>query len=84
MTNSSGAWGLPLVLATALISGFSIFVNKFGVSGINSDVYAFARSVVVSVFLISILLLFKQFAKLKQLSKTQWLKLSAIARLASD
>lgn len=70
--------GLLLVFATALISGFSIFANKFGVSGINSNLYVFARSLLVSAFLISILLLQNQFSALKQLTLKQWRNLALV------
>ena len=70
--------GLLLVLATAVISGFSIFANKFGVSGINSDVYVFARSLLVSAFLVGIILLRGQWGKLERLSLPQWRDLALV------
>lgn len=70
--------GIYLVLLTSVISGVSVFINKFGVSGIDSSVFTFAKNVVVAVLLFSLILLFKDFAQLKALSKKQWAKLALI------
>ncbi len=70
--------GLGLVLATALISGVSIFINKFGVAGIDSSVFAFAKNVIVAVFIVSLIGLLGEFRQLKQLTKKQWIKLAVI------
>ncbi len=67
--------GLLFVFFTALISGFSIFVNKFGISGINPYIFTFAKNLVVAVLLFSVVLFFKYF---KELSKSQWWKLVVI------
>ena len=70
--------GLQLVFLTALISGVSVFINKFGVSGIDSSVFTFAKNVVVAVLLFSLIFLFKDFSQLKALTKKQWGKLMLI------
>ncbi|MBN1644586.1 DMT family transporter [Candidatus Woesearchaeota archaeon] len=70
--------GYLFVLLTALISGISIFLNKFGVKGINPYVFTFSKNVLVVLFLFSALLFFKEFKLIKKLSKNQWLKLVAI------
>src|SRR3989339_648720 len=70
--------GLILVLSTALISGFSIFINKFAVSASNPFILTFAKSIVVSALLFAALLFFRDFGKLKLLSRIQWLKLSLV------
>ena len=70
--------GVLLVLATAVISGFSIFLNKFSVSTIEPSVFTFLKNLVVAVFLASILLLTKETKALKQLSRKQWSQLAAI------
>jgi drug/metabolite transporter (DMT)-like permease len=64
--------GLMLVLATAVISGVSIFLNKFAVGGINSSVFTFSKNVVVSLLLISIVMALGRLKELKQLTKKQW------------
>lgn len=70
--------GYLLVLLTALVSGVSIFLNKFGVEGINPYVFTFSKNVLVVLFLISALIFFREFKILRNLRKTQWLKLVAI------
>lgn len=76
--------GLMLVLATAVISGFSIFLNKFGISGINSSVFTFAKNVVVSLLLLSIVLAFGRLKELKQLTKKQWSLLAAVGLIGGS
>jgi uncharacterized membrane protein len=51
--------GLIFVLMTALISGISIFVNKFGVKGVDSTVFTFMKNSMVALLLVGILLGFK-------------------------
>jgi drug/metabolite transporter (DMT)-like permease len=70
--------GYLFVLLTALVSGASIFLNKFGVSGINPYIFTFAKNVLVVLFLLSLLILFKDIKIIKTLNKTQWLKLVII------
>ena len=63
--------GFLLVLATAFISGFSIFMNKFGVA--MSDPYLFAglKNVVVGAFLVGVVLLLNR-QTIRTLTKKQW------------
>lgn len=70
--------GLLLVFLTAIISGFSIFINKFGIAGINSDIFAFSKNIVVAVFLFTVILSLGNFREIKKLAKKQWLLLAAI------
>ncbi|MBW3004944.1 DMT family transporter [Candidatus Woesearchaeota archaeon] len=70
--------GYALVLLTALVSGVSIFVNKFGVEGINPYLFTWAKNILVVLFLFSLLILFKEFKTFKTLNNKQWLKLVAI------
>lgn len=70
--------GLILVLATAIISGFSIFINKYGVSGINPYIFTFLKNAVVALMLSSAILLVKDWKLFKRLTKRQWLLLLAI------
>lgn len=73
-----GEKGLTLVFLTALVSGISIYVNKFGISGFNPYVFTFSKNVVVAVFLFSSLLLFNEVRTLRQLTRRQWYKLVLI------
>ncbi len=64
--------GLLLVLMTALISGVSIFINRFGVKGIDSTVFVFMKNLIVSIFIFGLILGITQLKSLKELSKKQW------------
>lgn len=70
--------GLGLVFLTAVVSGFAIFINKFGVKGINSSVFTLSKNIVVALLLFSIILMFSNFKEFKTLTKKQWLKLAVI------
>ena len=70
--------GYLFVLLTALVSGVSIFLNKFAVSGIDPYVFTFSKNLLVALFLLAVLLMFKEFKALKKLTGTQWAKLAAI------
>lgn len=63
--------GFLLVLATAFISGFSIFLNKFGVA--MSDPYLFVglKNLIVGVFIVGMILLLNRGA-LKNITNKQW------------
>lgn len=64
--------GYLLVFSTAIISGFSIFINRFGVKVVNPYIFTFLKNVSVAVFLLSILLLLKDWKVLKKINKKQW------------
>ncbi len=64
--------GYYLVLATALISGVSIFLNKFAVKGLDPYFFTFSKNVLVAIFLFSMLLLMGEWADLKVLRLKQW------------
>ena len=70
--------GYIFVLLTALVSGASIFVNKFGVKGINPYIFTWSKNILVVLFLFSLLILFKDLKTFKTLTNKQWLKLAAI------
>ncbi len=69
--------GLVLVLMTALISGFSIFINSFGVKGINSDIFTFSKNIIVALLLLTIIMALGNYSRIKSLSKKDygWLAL---------
>jgi drug/metabolite transporter (DMT)-like permease len=69
---------LHLIFLTAIISGFSIFINKFGVSMGNPYVFTFLKNSAVFVFLFSLILLFNEFKHFKKLKKQDWMKLITI------
>ncbi|OGD85927.1 hypothetical protein A2164_02670 [Candidatus Curtissbacteria bacterium RBG_13_35_7] len=70
--------GIILILTTALISGFSIFINKFIVTGLDPYLFTFLKNIIVAIFLFSIVLVFKEFKIIKRLTKRDWLILSLI------
>lgn len=70
--------GILLVLATAIISGFSIFINQFGVSVMNPYIFTGLKNIVVAVLICGLLLAMKDWRLLKSLSKKYWLLLIAI------
>ncbi|RJQ18156.1 DMT family transporter [Candidatus Woesearchaeota archaeon] len=76
--------GLWLVLFTAIISGFSIFLNSYVVKSFDSSVFTFAKNVVVALLLFTIILAIGQWKKIKELTKKQWLQLSAIGLIGGS
>ncbi|XOU94705.1 MAG: DMT family transporter [Candidatus Kerfeldbacteria bacterium] len=70
--------GILLILATALISGVSIYVNSLGVKFGNPYVFAGMKNLFVGLILFSIVLGFKERHKLKKLVKKDWWQLTLI------
>ena len=70
--------GITLVFGTAIISGFAIFINSFGVKGFNPYLYAFLRNILVALFLVGLIFGIKEFPCLKKLKKKDWLLLAII------
>jgi len=70
--------GLMLVFLTAIISGFSIFINQFGVKGFDSSVFTFSKNIVAALFLFSILIFFSKFEEIKKIKYRQWKQLILI------
>ena len=73
--------GILLVLATALISGVSIYVNSLGVKFGNPYVFTGMKNLFVGLILFSIVLGFKERHKLKNLVKKDWWQLTLIGLL---
>ncbi|MBL7054604.1 EamA family transporter [Candidatus Woesearchaeota archaeon] len=76
--NQDKKTGLMFVFFTALVSGVAIFINQFGVSGINSNIFTFAKNTVVVVFLFAIIMFLGEFKALMALRKKDWMKLVLI------
>jgi len=64
--------GYLLVLLTALVSGVSIFLNKFAVTGIDPYIFTFSKNILVALLLISLIMFFKEYDTIKRLTKKQW------------
>ena len=69
--------GILLVLATALISGFAIFINSFGVKETDSSLFTGLKNLVVAVLLFLTVILYQKSA-FKNLGAKNWLKLAII------
>lgn len=68
-----------MALATAFVSGFAVFFNKFAVDfWQNSSVFTTGKNLVAALFLTSLILLLKKRTELKNLTKKQWLQLVVI------
>ncbi|HEX7456776.1 MAG TPA: DMT family transporter [Candidatus Nanoarchaeia archaeon] len=76
--NSQTSKGITLVFGTAVISGFAIFINSYGVKGFDPYLYTFLKNVVVALFLVGLLLGLKEFKQLKKLKRKDWLILAII------
>lgn len=70
--------GYSLIFLTAIISGFSIFINRFGVKAMNPYVFTWLKNSVVVIFLTGLLLALRLIPKLKKLNKRQWFLLIII------
>ncbi|MCX6745604.1 MAG: DMT family transporter [Candidatus Parcubacteria bacterium] len=71
--------GLYLVLGTALISGVSVFLNKFAVQAIsNSDVFTTSKNLLVGIILTALVLTPFLFNKIRNVARADWLKLGLI------
>ena len=64
-----------LVLSTAIISGVSIYMNKYAVKGIDSDIFTFSKNILVAIFLFSLIVLTTKTKEIFSLKKQDWLKL---------
>lgn len=77
--NKKIKYATVLALSTALISGFSNFIMKFGVT-VTKDpiVFTALKNSIVGILLIGIILTIKKWPEIQSLSRDQWLKLIAI------
>lgn len=80
----TGRRGIILILATAVISGFSIFINKFGVKGVDPYLFTWLKNTLVAIFLVGLILGVKEFEELKKLRRKDWLLLSAIGLIGGS
>jgi drug/metabolite transporter (DMT)-like permease len=76
--------GLVLVLGTALISGFAIFLNKFGVSVINPYIFTGLKNIIVAVLVVSWLLMMKDWRILWNLGRKKWLMLVLVGLIGGS
>lgn len=67
--------GLLFALATAFVSGASVFINGFAVSGFEPFLYATLKNSLVAVLLASVFLALGQAKELRSLTRKQWVQL---------
>jgi len=72
------ALGVYLVLMTAVVSGFSIFLNSYAVKGFDSSVFTFSKNLVVALLLTAVILGMSQWKTLLRITKKQWEQLALI------
>lgn len=70
--------GYYLVFLTAIISGLAIFLNKFGVSGINPYLYTFLRVLLVAIILSALFFFRKEKISFKTVTLKNWLLLITV------
>ncbi|MBS3119448.1 DMT family transporter [Candidatus Woesearchaeota archaeon] len=76
--------GVALVLGTALISGVSIFLNKYAVSGFDASVFTFLKNLAVALLLLALMLAAKDYKPVARLTRRQWLKLMLIGLIGGS
>lgn len=76
--------GYFLVFLTAVISGFSVFVNKFGVSVVNPFVFTGLKNLSVAILLTGLIFILKDWRILRSLSKKQWFLLALIGLIGGS
>lgn len=76
--------GLILVLLTALVSGFSIFINSIGVREFDSSIFTFLKNSLVAAMLFAVILAAGNFSELRALKTKQWLQLALIGLIGGS
>src|SRR3989338_10716149 len=76
--------GLILVLFTAIISGFSIFINSIGVKEFDSSIFTFAKNLVVAILLLAIIIGLGNFSELRLLKRKHWLQFMGIGLIGGS
>jgi len=76
--------GIALIFGTALISGFSIWLNAFGVKGIEPSLFAGLKNLSVGIILAALLIGFKEWRQIILLTKKQWTKLVLVGLLGGS
>ncbi len=70
--------GILLVLATAIISGISVYVNSIAVKFSNPYVFTGLKNFIVGIIFLLLIVLFKEWKKIRELSRQQWIRLMTI------
>ena len=76
--------GISLIIGTAIISGFSIFINQFGVQVVSSDIFTFLKNLVAGVVVVGVLLLMNEWQAVKKLKMQDYNKLVLIGLIGGS
>jgi len=76
--------GYFLVFLTAIISGFAIFINRFGVGVLNPFIFTWLKNITVAFLLTGLLFVLKEWRTLKKLTKKHWFSLLAIGLMGGS
>lgn len=76
--------GLLLISLTALISGLSVFINKFGVIIVNPYIFTGLKNIIVALLVVTWLLMMKDWKILKKLQMNQWLMLLGVGLIGGS
>ena len=76
--------GNLLVLITAVVSGFSIFINSIGVKEFDSSLFTFLKNSLVAVLLLLVLIGLGKLKLLRGLTRRQWLSLATIGLIGGS
>ena len=73
-----------MIFSTAVISGFSIFINKYSVSVINPYIFTFLKNAAVALMLSGFVFLIKDWKSFAVLKRKQWLQLILIGLIGGS
>lgn len=76
--------GILLVLSTSLISGFAIFMNKWGIEGVSTYFFTFAKNFIVAILLSAVLIFMYRARFFQKLSSRDWLMLVLIGLIGGS
>ncbi|MBI2626594.1 MAG: DMT family transporter [Candidatus Nealsonbacteria bacterium] len=76
--------GYFLVFLTAVISGFSIFINKFSVSVINPYIFTGLKNIIAAVFLSCLFIFLKDLKVFKTFKVKDWMRLVIIGLIGGS
>lgn len=76
--------GMMLVLTTAVISGFSVFINKFGVKGVDPYFYTYLKNIAAGLVLLSLFFVGRNWRVFLALGKKEKIKLLLIALIGGS
>lgn len=84
-TSFSARQGLWYAFIAAVISGFAVFINKFGVSlWASGSVYTTAKNIVAGLILTGAIIGVGRIAELRTFSRATWIRLLAIALIGGS